>query len=113
MTSMVDSEIGIPPTPPPDPRTPPAPHPCKHCGAPIYWGRTRKGRSFPVNAVPSAAGTVILRFCPSTRPDGRGKTVLARTLRQGELLRPGECARTPHSATCPKVGEWRKAAEHA
>jgi ferric-dicitrate binding protein FerR (iron transport regulator) len=73
---------------------------CRSCQAPIFWARTEAGRAMPVDAAPTPDGRVVLY--------DRGGTVMARTLKEGEQLRPGEKGRRPHHQTCPQAKEWRQ-----
>lgn len=78
-----------------------APHHCKSCGGPIYWGRTEAGRSMPVDAEPVPDGNVLL--------SDRHGTVVARVLRRGEEPPVGAKLRRAHHSTCPHADDWRAA----
>ena len=74
-----------------------APDFCKSCKAPIYWAVTVNAKTMPVDAEPSADGTIGLEFltgCVKARvfvhPNGSGKLHLS------------------HFATCPDAGSHRR-----
>lgn len=77
---------------------------CKGCGRDIFWARTPSGKAMPCDAVP-------VKYWPEEKAPG--KVVLINT---GELVScrfngPDETARTgctPHWATCPEAGKFKK-----
>jgi hypothetical protein len=77
----------------------------------VFWAQSETTRrSFPVDAEPSATGTVQL-------VDRRGSVIAkvldpetARNVRDAAWALGGKhTLRAPHRETCPKVDEWRKA----
>ncbi len=37
---------------------------CKSCGASIWWARTERGKSIPLDALPDPAGNITLELQP-------------------------------------------------
>lgn len=72
---------------------------CKSCGAPILWASTHRGRSMPVDLVPTAAGD----FVSFVR---KGKVEVEKfDARYHDQAAP---RRTSHFATCPNAKEHRQ-----
>lgn len=74
--------------------------PCRSCHAPVIWAVTEAARSMPVDAEPSAAGTLVLEQRVEGRPP------LARTIK-AELRGGRTDLHTSHFATCPEAAKWR------
>lgn len=74
------------------------PKKCASCGAPIFWARDESGKPRPIDAAPSADGTVRLF-------DRKGTIIWADTLTTERARYAGKL-RTPHSKTCSKRDEW-------
>ncbi len=85
-----------------------APKKCRSCQAPIFWARTKNGKSIPVDAEPTAAGNVQL-----VDRDGAvianmlGKTEAEEFRAKAAALKTEPRLRTPHHMTCPQASEWR------
>lgn len=79
---------------------------CRSCGAAILWIKMESGKTMPLDATPTEAGTVIIRCGPEPgRETGHVETkVEAEARRAG----PSPVAFTSHFATCPQAGKWRK-----
>ena len=78
--------------------------PCRFCGAPVIWAVTFRGGRMPVDAEPTADGTVLLL-------DAIGGQVNAIVVSRYELSSArinGGPLRRAHRATCPKAKEWRR-----
>lgn len=69
---------------------------CKSCGAAIVWARTIGGKRMPVDAEPSAGGSVVLHG------DGTCTVVPLSGKPDGVSLHKS------HFATCPNAEEHRK-----
>lgn len=69
---------------------------CASCQAPIFWVRTPKGKSMPLDFTPDPDGNVVIR------------DRLAHVLKAGELLVQGERRFTSHFATCANAAQHRK-----
>lgn len=70
---------------------------CSKCYAAIRWAKTPKGKSIPIDAMPSE--------------DGKANVVLSRDLLGDQLatvVKPGEGTHVSHFATCPYAKEFRK-----
>jgi hypothetical protein len=73
---------------------------CRSCNAPIIWAVTDRGRDMPVNAEPSADGSVQLV--------GReGQAPLAKVLKVADRFGKTNLRRS-HFADCPDAPRWRK-----
>lgn len=71
--------------------------PCLSCGARIFFARTEKGKSMPLDAEPVPDGNIVLR-------DG-----VVNYLTGPEMDMPTDRPRyKSHYATCPQAGQWRK-----
>lgn len=74
------------------------PEPCKSCGAPMIWARTRKGNLIPLDAEPTPEGNIILK-------DG-----IAHVMKKGQSdLFDQDRRYLSHFVTCPQSRGWRKA----
>ena len=69
---------------------------CRSCKAAVYWAVTGTGAAMPVDAEPSADGTLSLRW--------NGRRVLAVYV-DASFSGPRRLA---HFARCPDAGKWRK-----
>lgn len=65
---------------------------CRSCGAPIVWATTANRKRMPVDAAPSARGTIMLRD---------GKAHVMGSLEALSLRDAGVELHEPHHATCP------------
>jgi hypothetical protein len=74
---------------------------CRSCQAPIIWAVTERGRDTPVNAEPSADGSIALV------DQGAGRTPLARVLKVADRFGRTNLRRS-HFADCPSAPKWRK-----
>lgn len=72
---------------------------CRSCNAQIVWAVTIGGKRMPVDAMPSADGTVALLERAGMAPLA---TVLSVTKRFGR-----KDLRTSHFAHCRDAGSWR------
>lgn len=80
---------------------------CRACRAPVRWAITNNGKRSPLDDEPSREGNVALLMAQGERSTIDFAVVLtgqalARCQQEGVLLR------TPHFATCPRAGEFRK-----
>ncbi len=72
------------------------------CRAPIIWARTPGKKSMPVDAVPNAAGNVLLT--PDAAGNALARVVDPNTPTLGDVL---GTLHTSHFATCPGADRWR------
>lgn len=79
------------------------PRPCKRCGAPIRYLRTKNGKSAPVDAKP-----VTLREADVAEGLSQGRRLLDRE-GSNRLHEAGETGFVSHFATCPHADAFRKA----
>lgn len=77
---------------------------CRGCGAPIYWVKTKAGKSMPVNTTPvpfwaeaGARGKVVT---------ADGAVVSCNLTGSRETI--SGFGYTSHFSTCPKAGTFRK-----
>lgn len=81
--------------------------PCRSCHAPVIWCITEQAKTMPVDAEPSAAGTLTLQWRERSSALPGGAPPLAKVVRAD--LRFGRTdLRTSHFATCPQASAWRK-----
>lgn len=75
---------------------------CKACGTKIYWARTGRGATMPVDAEKTEAGNVVLKWSKS---EAVTKAEVYSTPDDvPEEVRP---ARLSHFVTCPKRDDFR------
>lgn len=74
--------------------------PCRSCGRPIIWATVlASGKRMPVNASPTTPYGNIVLFL--RRQEGREDMVVAKVVKEGAPLKPGEQLRTSHFSDCP------------
>ena len=71
---------------------------CKFCCRPIAWYQTPRGKWMPIDAEPSDAGNVVLRYTRSSAE------LTAVVLKKDEPARVNERIFMPHMASCPRPG---------
>lgn len=92
---------------------------CKSCGAPLWFGRTLKGKRMPIDPTPVEGGNVIVdqdmrlldkmaaAFVGDTPPP---EGVPVRVLRKDEAADPDTPTYVSHFATCPAAQSHRRKA---
>ena len=70
--------------------------PCKACKAPLLFVPTENGKAMPLDAEPSAGGTIEIRD---------GVAVVHSVEAAAQMHRP---LYRSHFSTCPRAGEFRK-----
>lgn len=74
---------------------------CRSCNRPVYWAKTRGGKSMPVDAAPAPDGNIFLSVSKATG------ALSAIAIGPGTARPPGRNRYTSHFATCPNADEHR------
>lgn len=74
---------------------------CRSCAALIIWAETERGRSMPVDAQPSADGSIRLHAREQYRSPLAVVLPVAKRFGLTNL-------HTSHFATCPHAARWRQ-----
>ncbi len=72
---------------------------CRSCGAEIVWGKTKAGKSMPIDPGPVASGNILLTENGTcyVHPSPEIRRVFSEVP-----------MRTSHFATCPDAGKFRR-----
>jgi hypothetical protein len=76
---------------------------CRSCGAQILWAFTPKGKTIPVEVVPSPKGNLRLFRDYNGQGDNRVEYVSG-----SELNREAGVLYVSHFVTCPNAEAWRR-----
>ena len=83
---------------------------CRGCGAPIIWATTSAGKRMPVDPVPTAQGTLVLRLGgrPYVPRMSEYRPPVAHVVARGDDAdEQAALLYVPHWATCPNAGDFR------
>jgi hypothetical protein len=75
---------------------------CLSCNADVFWVKTQRGNTMPVDVTPTENGNVYLR------KDLTGQIIEAEVWKKDKCKNFTGPLYTSHFATCPQAGKWRK-----
>lgn len=85
------------------------PSPCKGCGAPILWVKTKTGADLCLDVEPTIQGNTILKHGPGLEDlVAHVETKVERAARLTCPIEAGRTAFVPHWATCPKARDFKR-----